>query len=110
MKRLLLVLLVLSIAAFAFGQAKATVVFYTPTWGDAQIKAIVDKWAPEHPNVKIDLVKGPSVWADHVAKSQLWMSTKYSGVDAEYQDDVFSLDMSAYGVAEDLWPYMSQAQ
>jgi ABC-type glycerol-3-phosphate transport system substrate-binding protein len=31
-------------------------------------------------------------------------------VDAEYQDDVFTLDMAAYGVAEDLWPYMSQAQ
>jgi len=110
MKRLLLILLVLSVAGFAFGQAKATVVFYTPTWGDAQIKAIVDKWSPEHPNIRIDLVKGPSVWADHVAKSQLWMSTKYAGVDAEYQDDVFSLDMAAYGVAEDLWPYMSQAQ
>jgi multiple sugar transport system substrate-binding protein len=110
MKKLLLILLVLSIASFAFGQAKATVVFYTPTWGDQYIKAIVEKWAPEHPNVKIDLVKGPSVWADHVAKSQLWMSTKYSGVDVEYQDDVFALDMGAFGVAEDLWPYMSQAQ
>lgn len=115
MKKLFLILLVLLIAAVAFASGqkdggKATIVFYTPTWGDAYIKQIVEKWAPEHPNVAIDLVKGPSVWADHVAKSQLWMSTKYSGVDVEYQDDAFALDGAAYGVWEDLWPYMSQAQ
>lgn len=115
MKKLVLMILVLLVASFAFagGQgegAKAKVLFYVPDWGNESAQQIIAKWAPEHPTVAIDVVRGPTTWADHVAKSTLWMSTKYSGTDVQYQDDAFSLDGAAYGVWEDLWPYMTQAQ
>lgn len=117
MKKLLVILLVATAATavFAGGQAeaakagKANIVFYTPAWGQQYIDKIIAKYAPEHPNVNVNAIPGPGVWADHVAKSTLWMNTKYSGVDLEYQDDVFTLDGAALGVWEDLWPYMTQA-
>ena len=116
MKKLSLILLILAVAVagFAGGQnegkaGKANIVFYTPAWGNAQLQTVLAKYLPEHPNVQVTAVPGPSVWADHVAKSTLWMNTKYSGVDIEYQDDAFALDGAALGVWEDLWPHMSQA-
>ena len=112
MKKLWILLFVLLVAAAGFvgAQKKATIVFYTPTWGDSFIKEIAAKYAAERPNVQIDIIPGPSIWEEHVTKSQLWMNTKYKGVDIEYQDDVFAQDGAALGVWEDLWPFMSQAQ
>ena len=111
MRKLFFVILILVAAAFWAGaQEKVNIVFYTPAWGNDYIKAIIAKYAPDHPNVNIQLFPGPSQWADHVAKTQLWMNTKYSGVDLEYQDDVFARDGAMAGVWEDLWPSMSQSQ
>jgi len=112
MKKLwvLLFVLLVAVAGFVGAQKKATIVFYTPSWGDSFIKEIAAKYAAERPNVQIDIIPGPSIWEEHVTKSQLWMNTKYKGVDIEYQDDVFAQDGAALGVWEDLWPFMSQAQ
>lgn len=70
MKRFFLIALILMVAVFWAGaQAKATVVFYTPNWGDATIKAIVAKYAPDHPNVDIQLFpvppSGRTTWQRH---------------------------------------------
>jgi hypothetical protein len=112
MKKLwiLLFVLLVAVAGFVGAQKKATIVFYTPSWGDSFIKEIAARYAAERPNVQIDIIPGPSIWEEHVTKSQLWMNTKYKGVDIEYQDDVFAQDGAALGVWEDLWPFMSQAQ
>ncbi len=112
MKKLgiLLFVLLACVTGIIGAQKKATIVYYGPSWGDDFIKQIVAKYAVERPNVSVTIIPGPGVWEEHVSKTQLWMNTKYRGVDLEYQDDVFALDGAALGVWEDLWPYMSQAQ
>lgn len=111
MKKLFFVLFILSIAIFGLAaQGKATISFYTPAWGEEFLRPTAARYMAQYPNVEVKIIAGPATWQDHAGRSQLWMNTKYSGVDLEYQDDVFTVDGAAYGVWENLEPYMSQAQ
>lgn len=101
---------------FAGGQreksaaTKSKIVFYAPTWGEEYAKQVFKLYMAEKPNVEIENIGGPSVWQDHLTRTQLWMSTKYAGVDIQYQDDVFTLDGASQGVWEELGQHMTQAQ
>lgn len=86
------------------------IVFYTPAWGVEQAKQLIALFEKENPDVKVELIEGPSEWGGHVERTTLWIKTKYPGVDVLYQDDVFTLDGAYYGVWEDLTPYLTKEQ
>jgi len=118
MKRVLWISMIMLVASLGFaggqgeaakGGGKAIINYYCPTWGEDFMKQIMTKYMEEKPGVIVNVVGGPAVWQDHVARTQLWFSTKYGGVDMMYQDDVFTLDGAAMGVLENLGPYMTQA-
>jgi len=103
---------VLIIVALATGSAIAAskIVFYTPAWGIEYAEKMIAIYEKEKPDVKIELIRGPSAWDEHVARTSLWLRTKYSGVDVLYEDDVFTLDGIYYGVWENLTPYISEKE
>ncbi|GAI24397.1 unnamed protein product, partial [marine sediment metagenome] len=76
----------------AQGVMAAKIVFYTPSWGVEYAEQIIALFEKEKPDVKVDLIRGPSTWDDHVARTSLWIRTKYPGVDVLYEDDVFALN------------------
>ncbi|MFQ5868108.1 MAG: extracellular solute-binding protein [bacterium] len=97
-------------AAAAGATAASKIVFYTPAWGIEQAEEIIARYEKEKPDVKVELIRGPSTWDDHVARTSLWIRTKYPGVDMLYQDDVFTLDGAYFGVWEELTPYLTEEE
>ena len=91
-------------------RAASKIVFYTPAWGIEQAEEIIARYEKEKPEVKVELMRGPSTWDDHVARCSLWIRTKYPGVDMLYEDDVFVLDGAYFGAWEELTPYLSEEQ
>jgi ABC-type glycerol-3-phosphate transport system substrate-binding protein len=118
MRKIVMILFLVAIvvsAAFTAGKQEAAaaalkIVFYTPDWGIAFAERINEQFQKEKPNVTIELIRGPSAWADHVARCSLWIKTKYPGVDVLYEDDVFTLDGVAGGMWENLTPYLSDKE
>lgn len=111
---LFIVLIVVS-PTFAGGKqegaaATAKIVFYTPSWGIDHAERINAEYQKVKPNVTVELIRGPSTWADHVGRCSLWIKTKYPGVDVLYEDDVFTLDGVAAGMWADLAPYISDKE
>jgi len=97
-------------AAAAGAMAASKIVFYAPTWGIDQGEEIIAQYEKERPDVKVELMRGPSAWDDHVARCSLWIRTKYPGVDMLYEDDVFTLDGAYFGVWEELTPYLTEEE
>ena len=98
------------LGVIAQGVMAAKIVFYTPSWGVEYAEEIIALYEEEKPDVKIELIRGPSTWDDHVARTSLWIRTKYPGVDVLYEDDVFTLNGAYFGVWEDLTPYLSEQE
>jgi len=90
--------------------AASNIVFYSPAWGVDQAKEIIALFEKENPEAKVELIEGPSDWDGHVQRMNLWLKTKYQGVDVLYEDDVFTLDGIFYGLWEDLTPYLSEEE
>ena len=98
------------IATTGIATAASKIVFYTPAWGIDVAEEMISLYEKEKPDVKVELMRGPSTWDDHVARCSLWIRTKYSGVDVLYEDDVFTLDGAYYGVWEDLTNYLTERE
>ena len=79
---------------------------YTPAWGFEGTDEAVKLFQEEYPNVKVNVIRGPSTWDEHVTRTTVWMREKYSGVDVLYQDDVFTTDGAAAGIWERLDDYV----
>ncbi len=86
------------------------VVFYVTGSQVKEAEQIITLFEEENPEIKVELIRGPSAWDEHVARTSLWMRTKYSGVDVMYQDDIAVLDGMAYGIWEDLTPYLTEEE
>ena len=112
LKKIIVGIAVLIIVALATGSAIAAskIVFYTPAWGIEYAEKMIAIYEKEKPDVKIELIRGPSTWDGHVSRTSLWLRTKYPGVDVLYEDDVFTLDGIYYGVWEDLTPYIPEKE
>jgi len=68
------------------------IVLYAPAWGVNGSLDLVKLYNKERPDVTVEVIRGPSVWDEHVTRNTVWMREKYSGVDVLYNDDVFTLD------------------
>ncbi|MEM2002631.1 MAG: extracellular solute-binding protein [Candidatus Methanomethylicaceae archaeon] len=112
MRRKSMVILALILMWIGLGNAVGAqrIVFYIPAWGVEQGEKVVALFEQENPRTKIEVIKGPSTWDEHVSRTSLWVKTKYSGVDVLYLDDVFTLDGAYAGVWENLTPYLSEAE
>ena len=82
---------------------------YTPAWGFDGTNEVVKLFQEEYPNVKVNVIRGPSTWDEHVTRTTVWMREKYTGVDVLYEDDVFSLDGAVAGVWERLDDYVPKS-
>jgi len=105
-----LIMAAVMLAGTALAGAASKVVFYTPAWGIDQAEEIITLFEKENPDVKVELIRGPSTWDGHVGRVSLWIRTKYPGADVIYNDDVFTLDGAYFGVWEDLTPYLSEEE
>jgi len=112
LKKVIIGIIALMVMVSMAGSAMAAskIVFYTPTWGLEYAQKMVTIYEKEKPDVKIEIIKGPSSWNEHVARTSLWLRTKYPGVDVLYQDDVFTTDGVYYGVWANLTPYISEKE
>lgn len=113
MRKIALILALVLGVALGVGTASwaaARIVFYLPAWGLEQGEKVVTLFEKDNPDVKVEIIKGPSTWDEHVGRTSLWVRTKYAGVDVLYEDDVFTLDGAYAGVWEDLTPYLSEEE
>jgi len=104
------VTLIVVTAATAVATTASRIVFYTTASGALYGEKIVALYEKERPDVKVELIRGPSAWAEHVARLSLWIKTQYSGVDVLHVDDVFTTGGAYYGVWEDLTPYVTEEE
>jgi len=91
-------------------EIKGELNIYTPAWGFDGTDAVVALFQEEYPNVKINVIRGPSTWDEHVTRTTVWLREKYPGVDVLYEDDVFSTDGALMGVWTKLDDYLSKSQ
>lgn len=96
--------------AFAGGQREPdvpTIRLYAPSWGLDHATEMIERYSIVNPDVRVELLEGPSDWSGHVQRSSLWIRTNYPGVDLLYQDDGFAIDGVDAGAWVDLAPHLS---
>ncbi|MFP4510706.1 MAG: extracellular solute-binding protein [Spirochaetota bacterium] len=105
----LLALLVAASVAFAAGEAEqagaegGTVNVYVGLGGIDTAEEVIALYEERNPDVEVNLIRGPSTWADHVSRTTLWMRNQFAGVDVLYHDDSITMD----GVDAEAWVNLS---
>ncbi len=86
-----------------------TINVYVGLGGIDTAEEVIAIYEERNPNVDVNLIRGPSTWADHVARTTLWMRNRFSGVDVLYHDDSITMDGVDAGAWVDLSDHLDQA-